>query len=120
VISIPKIMGVVSCGAVLCLSLSTAAQAERMKDPCTERKTGMHSILNCDKDAQKGIDTIKGEVFGVEGGNLVIEEFNGRETRLHADANTQTDESVSRGDWVEAKVKDENDGKHVLSIHHIK
>lgn len=44
-ISIPKIMGVVSCGAVLCLSLSDAAQVERMKaDPCVDRKTGMHEL----------------------------------------------------------------------------
>jgi len=44
-VSIPKIIGIISCSAVLCLSLSNATQAaESMKlDPCADRKTGQGS-----------------------------------------------------------------------------
>lgn len=43
----------------------------------------------------------------VDSGDFVIEQFNGREVRLHTDTSTRMAESFSRGDWIEAKVKDE-------------
>ena len=40
-VSIPKIIGVISCSAVLCLSLSNATQAGMKHDPCADRKGGL-------------------------------------------------------------------------------
>src|SRR4026207_1488405 len=108
-ISIPKIIGVIACSAVLGLSLATAAQARMSTGPCPERISGQPSLLVCDQDKQRGIDTIKGEVLRVIGGTIVIEQFNGREVRLHPDANVRMTETLfNRGDWIEAKVKEEN------------
>jgi hypothetical protein len=120
VISIPKIVGVVACSAVLGLSLANAAQARMSTGPCPDRISGQPSLLVCDQDKQRGIDTIKGEVLRVTGGTFVIEQFNGREVRLHPDTNFRMTETFNRGDWIEAKVKDENDQRHILSLHHIK
>ena len=120
-ISIPKIIGVIACSAVLGLSLATAAQARMSTGPCPERISGQPSLLVCDQDKQRGIDTIKGEVLRVIGGTIVIEQFNGREVRLHPDANVRMTETLfNRGDWIEAKVKEENDQRQVLSVHHMK
>lgn len=120
--SIPKIIGVVSYGVVLCLSLSNATQArERMKpDPCAERKGGQPNLVKCDEETRHGIDTIKGEVLRVEGSNYMIQRINGQEMLLHADATTQTTGIIGRGDRIEAKVGEVDNQKHVLSIREIR
>jgi hypothetical protein len=116
---IPKIIGI-SCSIVLCLGLANAAQAESMKaDPCADRKTNLHETLNCDKDAREGIDTIKGEVLVVEGGNYLIQRFDGKEVRLYTDETTQVTPRIGRGDWIEAKVQEVDDQKRVTSIRKI-
>jgi hypothetical protein len=119
-VPIPKIIGFISCSIVLSLSLSNAAQAERMKaDPCADRKTGMPERLGCDNDTREGIDTIKGEVLAVEGDSYLIQRADGKEVRLYTDAATQTTSRVGRGDWIEAKVQEVEDQKHVRSIRQI-
>jgi hypothetical protein len=116
--SIPKIIGVVSCGVLLCLSLSNATQArERMKpDPCAERKGGQANLLKCDEETRQGIDTIKGEVLRVAGSTYDIQQSNGQGRLLHADATTQTTGIIGRGERIVAKVDNQ---KHVLSIREI-
>jgi hypothetical protein len=120
--SIPKIIGVVSCGVLMCLSLSNATQArERMKpDPCAERKGGQPNLVKCDEETRQGIDTIKGEVLRVEGSNYAIQRFNGEEMLLHVDATTQSTGIIGRGDRIEAKVGEVDNQKHVLSIREIR
>jgi hypothetical protein len=118
--STSKFISVAACSAVLGLSLATAAQARMSTGPCPERISGQPSLLVCDIDKQQGIDTIKGEVLRVTGGTIVIEQFNGREVRLHPDANVgMTEVFFHQGDWIEAKVKEENDQRQVLSVHHL-
>jgi hypothetical protein len=121
-VSNPKIFGVITCGFLLSLSLSNVALAtERMKpDPCADRKTGMHEPLNCDKDAREGIETIKGEVLRVDGDNFLIQRSDGREVRLHIDADTQMTGNIDRGDRIEAKVREVDYQQHVLSIRETK
>jgi len=89
--SIPKIIGVISCSFVLCLSLSNAAQAiERMKpDPCAERKGGLSNLVKCDDETRQSVDTVTGEVLRIDSDDFLVQRFNGKEVRLHLDANTQ-------------------------------
>jgi hypothetical protein len=128
-ISIPKVVGVLSCGVVLCLTLSNTAQAaddalgaDTMKsDPCADRVNiiGQSEPMNCDRDAT---DTIKGEVLRIQGDNYVVQRFTGQEVRLHTDANTEIAEGLRQGDRIEARVndvRDMNDNKRVLSIRQI-
>ena len=118
--SISKIIGMMSCSIVL-FSLADAARAGTMNaDPCADRKTGMHEQVGCDKDAQAGIDTIKGEVLAVEGNSYIVERFDGKEVRLYPDAATEITPRIGRGDWIEAKVQEVGAQKHVMSIKQIK
>ena len=116
-VSIPKIIGIISYSAVLCLSLSNAAQAEMKHDPCADRKGGEPNLLPCDAETRQGIETIKGEVLRVDGENYVVERFNGKEVSLHVDKTTKVSGPIGRGDRIEAKVSETNDAqKHVLSL----
>ncbi len=97
-VSIPKIVGVVSCSFLLCLGLSSVA-------------------LSLDKigDAEPG-KTIKGEVLRVEGDNYVFVKNgeDGKVVRLHIDSTTQKKSTkITPGDNVEAKFNDQN---HAISI----
>ena len=120
--SISTIIGVMSCSVVLCLSLSNAAQAtEKMKpDPCVDRNGGLSHPMKCDDETRQNIDTVTGEVLRMDGNDFLVQRFNGKEVRLHLDANTQMTEIIGLGDRIEAKVSDRNERQQVLSIHLLK
>jgi len=113
-VSLPTIIGVLSCGVVLCLGLADVSQAFRL-DPCASRKGSLPNLVGCSQEAQQGIETIKGEVLRVEGDTLVVERFNGQEVELPIAA-MRTGHVFEPGDWIEAKV---DRAKHVLAIHDI-
>ena len=117
-VSIPKIIGVLSCGVVLCLSLADASQAFRL-DPCANRKGGLPNLLLCSEEAQQGIQTIKGEVSRVDGDTLVVERFNGQEVDLPVIAALRNGHTFEPGDWIEAKLGQVNGENRVLAIHDI-
>jgi hypothetical protein len=99
------------------LSNATQAEEKMMKpDPCVDK----NEMRNCGKDLQEGMETIKGEVLRVESDNYLIQRFDGREVRLHTDANTETTGMISRGDRIEAQVQEVDDQKHVRSIRQTK
>ncbi|TKB57045.1 MAG: hypothetical protein E8D49_14630 [Nitrospira sp.] len=131
-VSIPKVVGVLSCGFLLCLGLSNAVQAEHspgasdvMKTDSVTDKQGFQS----DDDKQKNVDnekgsnrpdgakTIKGELTRVEDGNYFVKVKDGKEVRLHTDKTTEMMGEIKKGDRIEAKVNDQN---HALSIHSAK
>ena len=125
-ISIPKIVGVLSCGVLLCLGQSNAALAEHSPAPSDVMKTDSVSDrqgFQSDDDKQKNVDnekgsnsgakTIKGELSRVEDGNYFIKVKDGKEVRLHTDKTTQMKGEIKKGDRIEAKVNDQN---HALSI----
>jgi uncharacterized membrane protein YcgQ (UPF0703/DUF1980 family) len=127
-VSIPKIVGVLSCGFLLCLGLSTAAQAEHAPAPSDVMKTDAQTDrqgFQSDDDKQKNVNdekgstrtegakTIKGELFRVEDGNYFVKVKDGKEVRLHTDKTTQMTGEIKKGDHIEAKVNDQN---HALSI----
>jgi len=118
-VSIPKIIGVMSCSFVLCLSLSNVTQAaDKMEvDPCADRKGGESNLVKCDEETRQGIHTIKGEVLRVEGNDYIVQKYDGKEVRLRVDSANQTrGRVISQGDRIEAKVREVNDEQRVMYI----
>lgn len=129
IVSIPKIVGVLSCGLLLCLGLSTAAQAEHspsasdvMKtDSQTDSGLGFQSDDDRQKNANdkkgstraKGTKTIQGELVRVEDGNYFVKVKGGKEVRVHTDKTTKMIGEMKKGDRIEAKTNDQN---HALSL----
>ncbi len=125
-VSIPKTVSLMSCGFLLCLGLSPAAQADNaaavndeMKADQSDRRQGGQEVgekqLN---DPLKGSDskggnTIKGEVLRIEGDIYFIKGQDGKEVRLYTDKTTQMGNNIEPGYHIEAKVTDRN---HALSI----
>ena len=129
-VSIPKVVGVLSCGLLLCLGLSRAAQAEHSPSPSDVMKTDAvtdRQGFQSDDDKQmndkmrsnraEGAKTIKGELFRVEDGNYFVKVKDGKEVRLHTDKTTQMIGEIKKGDHIEAKVNDQN---HALSIRSVR
>ncbi|MEO8339482.1 MAG: hypothetical protein ABI604_07135 [Nitrospirota bacterium] len=116
-VSIPNLIGIISCGAVLCLNLFNAPQAaeSRKSDPCADRESGPPNLVKCD-EIKGGIDTVKGNVLRVEFDNVVVRQSDGKEVRLHIDENTEMIGYVSPGEHIEAKVDAQ---KHALSIRRV-
>ena len=126
-VSISKIVGVLSCGFLLCLGLS-AAHAEHAPGPSDVMKTDSvtdRQGFRSDDDKQKNVDnekgtkhadgakTIKGELLRVEDGNYFVKVKDGKEVRLHTDKTTEMMGEIKKGDRIDAKVNDQN---HALSI----
>jgi hypothetical protein len=124
-VSILKIVGVLSCGFVLGLGLSTVTQAaekslaaERMKPvPSADRKGSPPDLEKPDEDTVQGINTIKGEVLRIKGEHFYVRRSDGKEVHLHTKPTTQMTGEFKKGDRIEAKVNDQNDA---LSIRQAK
>lgn len=125
-VSVPKIVGVLSCGALLCLGLSTATQAgnaasaadDMQADQTDRRQGGQEARDKHLQDPMRGgqsqnSKTITGEVLRVEGDNYFVNGKDGKEVRLHTDDTTKMTENIRQGDRIEADVNDQN---HALSI----
>ena len=127
-VSIPKVVGVLACGFLLCLGLSNAVQAGNVPGASDVMKTDSvtdRQGFQSDDDKQKNVDdkmgsnradgakTIKGELFRVEDGNYFVKVKDGKEVRLHTDKTTQMIGEIKKGDRIEAQVNDQN---HALSI----
>ena len=128
-VSIPKVVGVLSCSFLLCLGLSNAVQAEHAPGPSDVMKTDSVTDkqgFQSDDDKQKNVDnekgsnpvegakTIQGELTRVEDGNYFVKVKDGKEIRLHTDKTTKMMGEVKKGDRIEAKMNNQN---HALSIH---
>ena len=132
-VSIPKVVGVMSCGFLLCLGLSHAAQADNAASAADEKKADQSEMKADQTDRRQGGQeageqqmsdemnggpsiggkTITGEVLRVEGNNCFVKGQEGKEVRLHIDVTTLKAKNIEPGDRIEAKVNDQN---HVLSI----
>jgi len=112
-VSIPKVIGLTSCGFLLCLGLSNASLAtDDMKAGQPERQGGQAGLKG-EQDKLKGGYMITGEVLSVEGENYFVKGQDRKEVRLHTDATTQKTGDIRQGDRIEADVNDQN---HALSI----
>ncbi len=85
-VSIPKVVGVLSCGCLLGLSLS----------------------LN-------GIHTIKGEVLHVEPSSYFVNQYDGDQVSVHIDDTTQMTGRIGQGAHIEAEVNGENHALSIRS-----
>jgi hypothetical protein len=126
-VSIPKVVGVMSCGFLLCLGLSNTVRADnatstadsKLKGDQTDRRQGGQDAGEKQmSDEMKGGQSkdgkmIKGEVLRVEGDNYFVKVKNGKEVRLHTDNTTKMMGEIKKGDRIVAKVNTEN---HALSI----
>jgi len=127
-VSISKVVGVISCGFLLFLGLSNAAQAGNVPGASDVMKTDSQTDrqgFQSDDDKQKNVDdkkgsnraedakTIKGELLRVEDGNYFVKVKDGKEIRLHTDKTTQMMGEIKKGDRIEAQV---NNQSHALSI----
>ena len=122
-VSIPKVVGVLSCGFLLCLGLSTAAQAdnaasELIAEQTDQGQSGQGAGKKLVSEEMPGGDStggkkIKGEVLRVEDNDCFIKGQDGKEVRLHMDVTTLNARNIKPGDRIEAMVNDQN---HVLSI----
>jgi len=110
-VSITKAVGVLSCGLLLCLGLSSTTQAEEMKAGQSEGTSGQADQKGM--TLQKQVHLIKGNVVRVEYGNYTVKQKDGTEVILHTDNTTQMMGQFKKGDRIEAKVNDQN---HALSI----
>ena len=88
-VSIPKVVGLLSCGALLCLGLFQAAHAA---------------------DQAK---VIKGDLVNIDYGDYIVKDKDGKEVRVHVDRKTQIMGQLKKGDRIEVKVDDTN---HALAI----
>jgi DNA-directed RNA polymerase subunit H (RpoH/RPB5) len=96
-VSIPKVVGVLSCGALLCLGLFQAAHA-------------------ADQEGASRLEqakVIKGDLVRIDYGDYIVKDKDGKEVIVHVDRKTQTMGQITKGDRVEAKVDEQN---HALSI----
>jgi hypothetical protein len=111
-VSIPKVVGVLSCGFLLCLGLSNVASSA---DKLNTGQSGGKMFTVSDKDRFEAGKEVKGEVVRVDGENFVVREDSGNEVRMHVDATTETGSKVKGkpGDHVIAKV---NDKGHAISF----
>ncbi|HSL02813.1 MAG TPA: hypothetical protein VK901_04665 [Nitrospiraceae bacterium] len=125
-VSIPKVVGVLSCGVLLCLGLSHPVQAanavpttDDMKaDQSDRRQGGQEAGEKQMSDEMKSDQTkdgkmLKGDVLRVEGDNYFVKGQDGKEVRMHIDKTTEKIGTFKQGDRIEAKVNDKN---HALSI----
>ena len=106
-VSIPKVVGVMSCGLLLGLGLSQAAQAENAASAKDEMKAGQSEG---GQPGQKQLDdpmkggqpnggkTITDEVLRVEGTNCFVKGQEGKEVRLHIDLTTLKAKNIEPGD----------------------
>lgn len=128
-VSIPKAVGVLSCGFLLCLGLSNAVQADnaasvedKLKADQSDRRQGGQEAgekqMNDMEGGQlNGGKTIKGEVLRVEGDNYFVNGQDSKEVRLHIDETTNKARNIKiePGDQIEAKVTNQNHALSVLS-----
>jgi hypothetical protein len=116
-ISLPKIIGMMSYSFVLVMSLSATQAAESVElSPCADSENAQPNQVKCEEETPQGIHTIKGEILHMNGANLLVKRSDGKEVILHVDLSTQMSEHVGPGDRIEANVNQVEDESHAVSI----
>lgn len=111
-VSIHKVVGVLSCSFLLCLGLSTVASSA---DQFNAGHMGGKILTVDDKDRFVAGKEVKGAIVKIDGENYVVRESSGAEVRMHVNASTEKNSKLTPkvGEHVLAKV----DAKgHALSF----
>jgi ribosomal protein S1 len=113
-VAISKVVGVMSCGFLLCVGLSGVASSSEELNT-SQSDTSIFTVS--DKDDFEPGRTVKGEVLRVEGAYYVVREENGKEVRMHVDGTTEKRSSaqIKPGDHVIAKVNAEGHASSFLT-----
>ena len=107
-VSLPKLVGILSCSLLLCLEVVNAAPAaDDMKMDQSERKDSEADRKGTTLDRQ-GIHIIQGNVMRVEGENYLVKGLDGREMSLRVDKITMKTDKIKAGDRIEAKIDENN------------
>lgn len=102
-VSIHKLVGVLSYSFLLCLGLSTVASSA---DQLTTSHSGGNIWTVNDKDRSVSGKEVKGEIVKIDGENYVVKEASGAEVRMHVNASTEKNSKMTPkvGEHVLAKV----------------
>lgn len=99
-LSITKVVSVLSCGVLLCLGLSQAAHA-------------------ADEEGASRLEqatVIKGNLVSIDYEDYIIKEKDGKEVRVHITKKTQIMGQIKKGDRVEAKVDAKDNAMLIRSL----
>ena len=120
-VSIRKVVGVVSCACLLSLGLFTVTQAAEKPLAAENMKSGLSDReddhVKPDEETAQGTNTINGEVLRIKGEHVYVRQSDGKEMHLHTKPTTRMIGEFKKGDRIEAKVNDQN---NVLSIRQVK
>ncbi len=111
-VSIHKVVGVLSCSFLLCLGLSTVASSAEQFN--TGHSGGKIWTVD-DKDRFVSGKEVKGEIVKIDGENYFVREASGAEVRMHVNASTEKRANMTPkvGEHVLAKVDDKG---HAVSF----
>src|SRR5262245_37453002 len=127
-IALRKVVGVMSCGFLLCLGLSKPAQADnaasaadKLKADQSDRRQGGQEAGEKQMYQMEGSQSAagkisQGEVLSVEGDDCVSKSQDGKEVRLHIDVTTLKARNMEPGERIEAKVDQQNHALSILSV----
>jgi hypothetical protein len=99
-LSIPKVVSVLTCGVVLCLGLSQGAYAFD-----GEGATRLEQAK-----------VIKGDLVRLDYGDYIVKDSEGKEVRVHMTKKTLIMGQVNKGDRVEVKVDEKNNALSMRSL----
>jgi hypothetical protein len=99
-VSLPKIVSVLSCGVWLCLGLSQA----------------VHAAIEEGASRLAQAKVITGDLVNVDYGDYIVKAKDGKEVRVHTDRKTLTMGQLKKGDRVEVKVDDHNNALSIRSL----
>ena len=100
-LSITKVVSVLSCGVLLCLGLSQAAHA-------ADEEVGASRLNQA--------TVIKGNLVSIDYEDYIIKEKDGKEVRVHIQKKTQIMGQIKKGDRVEAKVDAKDNALLIRSL----
>ena len=99
-VSIPKIVGILSCGVLLCLGLSQAAHAADQEGASRLQQAKV----------------IKGDLVRMDYGDYIVKDQDGKEVIVHVTSKTQMMGQIMKGDRIEAKVDEQNRALSIRSL----
>jgi len=107
-VSMRKVVGVLSCGFLLGLGLSTAVRAADIENG------GLATQIETSFAEMQKIRVIQGDVLRMEGANYFVKGLDGKEVTLRVDNNTVKTGNLKVGDRIEAKINEQNQALSIL------